>query len=260
MSSALSSYEISGDLSAGVPLVLLRPIGGSLALWGRFRELVSARRPVIACDRRGIGRSPRRDRSTSTRAMARDVALVLEHIGARAYDVLGLSLGGMVASWLAIERGDLVRRLVLASTPARGASLASLSGRSAKFAACMLLPSGDREACLTRHALSGEYRREQPERTREILDAVRAERGSLRTLVLDGVAGARHDVRHELTRITCPTLCMAGELDPLVGPRGVRELAARIRDAAVEIVPRVGHDLSFECPDALAEVVDRFLG
>ncbi len=252
-------HEVSGDVRQQTPIVLLRPIAGTLALWGRFRELVARHRPVIACEARGIGRSPPAEVPTTTRGMARDVSDVLDHLRVPSAFVFGLSLGGMVATWLAIDRADLVRGVVLASTPTHGLALAQPPGRSVKFALCLARGAGSREACLTERVLSAPFRRTEPERVAAILDEVRRERGSLRSLILHAAAGAAHDPRAELHQIQAPVLCLAGRLDPLVGPSRAHDLARRIPGASVDVLENVGHDLSLEQPDALAACVEGFL-
>ena len=68
-----------------------------------FRVYLFDRRPDV---REGI----------TIRDMAEDVACAMDALGIQNADVLGVSQGGMIAQYLAIERPDLVRRLVLAVT------------------------------------------------------------------------------------------------------------------------------------------------
>ncbi|MBA2544079.1 MAG: alpha/beta fold hydrolase, partial [Deltaproteobacteria bacterium] len=97
-------HEVSGDRGAATPVFLLRPLAGTIALWGAFRTELASQRQVIVCEARGIGRSPPAALPTSTRGMARDAAAVLDGLGLRRAHVFGLSLGGMVATWLALDR------------------------------------------------------------------------------------------------------------------------------------------------------------
>lgn len=257
---ALIHHEISGDLAAGTPVVLLRPIVGTIALWGAFRSELARRRPVIACEARGIGTSPPAVFPTTTRGMARDAAALLDALEIRRAHVFGLSLGGMVATWLAIDRPDLVQALVLASTPPRGLDLVRITPRSVSFARCTAQRAGEREACLAKHALCDRFRRDNPHQTEAILASLRGERGSLRSLLLHGAAGALHDPGDSLRQIHAPTLCIAGALDHLVRPGSLSELSAAISDAELEVIADTGHDLSLERPVELAERVERFLG
>ncbi|MBA3819175.1 MAG: alpha/beta fold hydrolase [Deltaproteobacteria bacterium] len=250
-------YERSGRRDA-VPVVLLRPIAGTGDLWGAFRDALAQRFAVIACEHRGVGRSPPAV-PTTTRGMARDVADLLDVLGHTRVHVFGLSLGGMVATWLATDRPERVDRLVLASTPSRGLDLLHAARHGPRYAGCLLRASGDREACLVARVLSPAFVQAQPERARAIIAAVRGEGGSLRSLLLHAAAGAAHDARRSLGKVVAPTLCIAGELDQIVGEPAMRRLATMLPNASLEVMPATGHDLSLEQPLELAMLVTRFL-
>jgi len=107
-------YEIHGR---GAPLLLLH---GGLGSTGMFEPDISALakgHEVIALDMHGHGRTALGDRPIDYLAMADDLAEVLAQLGYRTVDALGYSMGGGVALRLAIQHPDLVRRLVLVSTP-----------------------------------------------------------------------------------------------------------------------------------------------
>jgi pimeloyl-ACP methyl ester carboxylesterase len=107
-------YEIHGD---GPPLLLLHGGFGTLDVFGRAMPRLTERRQVVAVDLYGHGRTALTDRPIDPLAMADDLAAVVRALGFEKVDVLGLSLGGMVAFRLAAQHPDAVKRLVLASTP-----------------------------------------------------------------------------------------------------------------------------------------------
>jgi pimeloyl-ACP methyl ester carboxylesterase len=102
---------------SGSPLLLITGLGASLDLAEPFeRELVKRGRQVVSFDAPGVGEStpyllPRR-----MRGVARTVAKMAAALGYDRMDVLGVSLGGVVAQQLARQSPDLVRRLILAAT------------------------------------------------------------------------------------------------------------------------------------------------
>ncbi|MBQ1065535.1 alpha/beta fold hydrolase, partial [Micromonospora sp. D75] len=109
-------YEEHG---AGKPLVLLHGEYGSTETFAPVRPALATRRRLIAVDLQGHGRTADVDRPLRYESMADDVAALLRHLGLPRADVLGYSLGGGVALRTAIQHPDLVRRLVLVSTPVR---------------------------------------------------------------------------------------------------------------------------------------------
>ncbi|MEU8374527.1 alpha/beta hydrolase [Micromonospora sp. NPDC048894] len=109
-------YEEHGD---GPPLVLLHGGYGSTETFAPILPALAERRRVIAVDLQGHGRTADVDRPLRYESMAYDVAALLRHLDLPGAEVLGYSLGGGVALRTAIQHPELVRRLVLISTPCR---------------------------------------------------------------------------------------------------------------------------------------------
>jgi pimeloyl-ACP methyl ester carboxylesterase len=109
------AYEVRGE---GEPLLLLHGGLGSGDMFGPvLPALVSRGRQVITVDLQGHGRTNLGSRPIRCQTIAEDLVQVLARVGRAKLDVLGYSFGGCVALRLAIQHPDLVRRLVLVSTP-----------------------------------------------------------------------------------------------------------------------------------------------
>ncbi|MFT4150830.1 MAG: alpha/beta fold hydrolase [Paracoccaceae bacterium] len=98
--------------SDAAPLVIAHGLYGSARNWGVIARRLADRRDVITVDMRNHGESHRADSQTYA-DMAGDLAEVIDAIGAPA-DLLGHSMGGKASMVLALTRGDLLRRLVVA--------------------------------------------------------------------------------------------------------------------------------------------------
>ncbi len=117
--SARFGYRRIGKQS-GVPLVLLNRFRGTLDWWDpEFLDYLAMDRDVILFDNVGIGYSTGTPRD-SVAAMAEGAVEFIESIGLTQVDLLGWSLGGMVAQHVALQRPDLVRKLVVAGSTAGG--------------------------------------------------------------------------------------------------------------------------------------------
>lgn len=95
-----------------VPLIIGHGLFGSARNWGVIARRLATRRDVIAIDQRNHGTSPR----TTTHSyadLADDLAEVIQSHGGVA-DVLGHSMGGKAAMYLALTQGQLLRKLVVA--------------------------------------------------------------------------------------------------------------------------------------------------
>jgi pimeloyl-ACP methyl ester carboxylesterase len=109
-------YEVRGS---GEPLVLLHGGLGAIEMFGEVLGLLAEGRRVIAADLQAHGRTADVDRPLSLESMADDVAALIGHLGLEKADVMGYSLGGGVALQAAIRHPEVVRKLVLVSTPFR---------------------------------------------------------------------------------------------------------------------------------------------
>lgn len=254
------AYEILRGADEGPPLLLHRPLGGTTALWGPFREALSGRFRVISFDPRGVGQSSDAKPLTTTRSMAADALALLDHLGVPAAHVFGLSLGGMVSMRIAAEAPSRVVKLILASTTDRGIDVSGAGARRGlSFARCFTKPGSHVEACIAKRVLSRRFHEERGDEVRRI-DALIHETPTSRANLLKLVAAAaRHDARADLHRIQCHTLVLAAKDDPLMDIASQSALARRIPHADFDIISPSGHDMSLEQPVATAARVAAFL-
>src|SRR5437667_2514020 len=107
-------YAVYGT---GGPLLLLHGGLGQIEMFGPNLTELAQSRQVIGVDLQGHGRTPLGHREISLVEMGNDMAGVLKKLGYDKVDVLGYSLGGGVAFQFAAQHPEMVRRLVLVSTP-----------------------------------------------------------------------------------------------------------------------------------------------
>ena len=107
-------YEIHG---AGEPLILLHGGIGAIEMFGEVLPSLAQNRQVVSVDLQAHGRTADIDRPLSFELMAEDIAALIKHLGVEVADVMGYSLGGGVALRIAIQHPEVVRKLVLVSTP-----------------------------------------------------------------------------------------------------------------------------------------------
>jgi pimeloyl-ACP methyl ester carboxylesterase len=150
-------------------------------------------------------------------------------------NLVGHSLGGLLATRVAARRPDLVERLALIAP-------AGIPGRS-----------------LTGHALplAHTIARLQPRLFPvAVHDALRA--GPLHLLWTARRLVAA-DIRAELARVVAPTLVIWGEHDRLVPVRHAAEWEAALANVRVELLPRTGHVPMAERPDEVSRLLLGFL-
>lgn len=109
-------YEIYGS---GQPLVLLHGGLGAIEMFGPNIQTLASSHQVIAVDLQGHGRTADIDRPISVEYMADDIAALLKYLDIKQADIIGYSMGGGVAFQTAIRHPEVVRKLVVMSTPIR---------------------------------------------------------------------------------------------------------------------------------------------
>ena len=107
-------FEIRGK---GEPLLLLHGGLFTTELFGPVLTKLAESRRVIGVHLQGHGRTALGTRKINLVDIGRDLGVVVEKLGLKQVDVMGYSFGGGAAFQLAAQRPELVRRLVLVSTP-----------------------------------------------------------------------------------------------------------------------------------------------
>jgi pimeloyl-ACP methyl ester carboxylesterase len=104
----------------GTPIVLLQHLMGNLDNYDpAITDRIAIGREVILTDNAGVGLSTGAAPETVA-GMARDAASLVDALGLEQVDLFGHSMGGYVAQQIAVDRPDLVRRLILVGTGPRG--------------------------------------------------------------------------------------------------------------------------------------------
>ena len=113
------AYRRFGD-PIGTPIVLLQHFMGNLDNYDpAITDALAMGREVILTDNAGVGLSTGAAPQTVA-GMAQDAAAVIDALGLGQVDLFGFSMGGHVAQQIAVDRPELVRRLVLVGTGPRG--------------------------------------------------------------------------------------------------------------------------------------------
>jgi pimeloyl-ACP methyl ester carboxylesterase len=107
------------DDGSGPAVLMLHGIAGDGGDWSWLATDLAADHRVVVVDHRGHGRSTANAGPYDARTLAGDAAKVLRHLSIENAVVVGHSLGGLVASALAVEWPDIVTALVLVD-PAYG--------------------------------------------------------------------------------------------------------------------------------------------
>lgn len=121
------AYRELGKHNGGTPLVFLAHFAAVLDNWDpKIMDGIAAKRHVIAFDNRGVGASSG-STANSIEQMGDDAIIFIKAMGFNQVDLLGLSMGGMVAQEMVLKEPQLIRKVILVGTgPAGGKGISSL--------------------------------------------------------------------------------------------------------------------------------------
>ncbi len=225
----------------GAPVLLLQGQATPAAGWDPVARELAAGFRVLRCEQRGTGGSaPGADDRFSTRLLAQDVRAVLDAAGVERAHVVGHSMGGKIAQWLAADEPGRVASLALLATSA-GAG----DGVPRDAAAHRLLLRGD-PAERRRLFFADDWAAAHPDAVRAFF-ALDADRATLRLLYR---ASTTHDALAALPRIAAPTLVVHGTADRLAALASAERIAAEVPGARLLAVPGAGHGLHLDSPVA----------
>ena len=193
----------------------------------------------------------------TTRDMARDQAEAMERLGIHRADVLAVSMGGMIAQWLAVDFPDKVGKLILTVTCARPNAVL----RASLEEWTDLARRGDHAGFMRSNLVkiySDAYCRKNMWMA-PILGQL-TKPASYDRFFIQAEACLTHDAFEELGQIKTPTFVIGGEKDKALGGEASREIAAAIPGAKLRMYPQWGHGLYEEAQDFNATVLDFLLG
>jgi pimeloyl-ACP methyl ester carboxylesterase len=246
----------------GVPIVLNQHFRGTLDYWDpAVTDGLAANREVILFDNAGIAGSSG-ETPPSIPQMGVNAIAFIRALGLSTVDVLGYSIGGMVAQEIALQAPDLVRKLILVGTGPRGADM-SASKSAEIFAAAYDPPehlwlavhfspsAPGRAAGLA--FLERKFRR--ADRDSEI-----SEEAAARQLeaIGDYIAGGESAQGH-LKDLRLPTLIVQGGNDVIIPTINSYVLQQKLPNAQLIIYPDANHGSFYQYPDLFVKHATIFL-
>ena len=195
------------------------------------------------------------DEGCTTRDMAAHQASAMEALGIQRADILGVSMGGMIAQWLAIDFPERVGKLILTVTCPEPNPILRESVQEWVELAQKGDHAGFMDSNLRRIYSEGYYRRNKW--LTPLVGALTKPK-SYGRFFLQASACLTHDAAAELGKIRSKTLVIGGEKDLALGGEASRVLAELIPGAELSMYPQWGHGLYEEAGDFNDRVL-RFL-
>jgi len=224
----------------GVPLVLLHGIGSGAESWEPVMPALAEGRRVLAWNFPGYGGAGRlAPLHPGPAEYAAALEAFLAHVGVERFDLVGHSLGGLLAAYVATHWPGRVRRLVL-SSPAGGYRVAAGAelppGLAQRIADVRGLGPVEMAAKRSANMVGPGTDPAVLERVRQTMAAVDVEGYAQAVWLL-----AQGDVAGWAPRIAVPTKVIVGTADRVTKPDGVKAIADLIPGAGYATIEGAGH-------------------
>jgi 3-oxoadipate enol-lactonase len=247
------NFTVDGPVDGPV-LVLASSLGTTGAMWQPQLADLTRQFRVVHFDHRGHGASPVPPGPYRMSDLGGDVVLLLDQLGVERVHCAGISMGGMVALWLAENHPDRVDRLVLACTTADQGSPANWQERAELVRSNGMIAIAE---TVVGRWLPPDYAAEHPWQRAELVDAVLA-------TPVEGYASccaaiASMDLLPGLATVVAPTLVIAASLDQSTPAEQGRRIAEGIPHARFELIEGAAHLANISHASTFNRLVTDFL-
>jgi pimeloyl-ACP methyl ester carboxylesterase len=251
----------------GRPLLCLQHFTGTLDNWDpAVADPLAAGREVILFENAGLGRSSGKVPDTVA-GMAKHAFAFLDGLGLASCDVLGYSLGGMVAQVMAQERPAIFRRIILVGTAPRGGEdimhlekpelakhLADPNLRGYPVLQKIFFTSSQVSQAAGEAFVGRLMQRKEDLEPPSGRDVAQAQMAAFREW--DRYTGERFA---DLRSIRQPTLVVNGVFDAMIAVRNSYWLAENLPNAVLLTYPDAGHASLFQYPESFTRQAAAFL-
>lgn len=240
----------------GPPVVMIHGIGIGAAGWRPQVEALGASFRCLCLDNRGFGESQPLSGALTVELMAEDVLALMDAQGWQSAHVMGHSLGGLVALYLAHKARARVRSLALMCTfpsgaiPTRPTPWIIWAGLRTRLGTRRMRRHAFLELVLPSDALAGVDRDALAERLAELFSHDLADQPPVAMRQMGAMR--RADATPFLSGFaSIPTLVVSASHDRVAPPVGGRALAAGIPGARYVEIPDGSHGVTLQLPERI---------
>ena len=264
------SYHV---VRKGKPLLLISGLGTDHRTWifqiPFFKEYFK----VIVFDNRGMGESTGSIGPYSTKLMAEDAKKIIDHLKLEKVNVLGSSMGGMIAQKLAIRYPDVVDKLVLCSTSAKpGDNIVQIFKEGLKG---LIEDDGEYEnifdakprlkiirkilGFFLTQVFSEEFIQENKKIINDLIEEYVSNPRYYETFVKQIRAVHKHNTLKDLSKIKSETLVLTGSDDSLLPDTSSDFLNEKIANSKLVKMKGANHGVHYEQSEEFNKIVLEFL-
>jgi 3-oxoadipate enol-lactonase len=249
------AYDVSGPATAPA-VVLHHPLATNMSFWDDATAALNATYRVVRFDARGHGATEATVGRYDFATLSKDVVGLMDHVGVKRAQFVGLSMGGMVAQALGLHHADRFTSLTVVSS-------------SSKTAEAMRHLWSDRVVVAREKGMASQV---EPAMARWLAASTKAHHPEivarctkmLTSTPLEGYAGwcgclEYLDFTDKLSGIKLPTKVIVGAEDPATPVAASETIQRHIAGSELAILPGVSHMLAIENPKLFHDALLPFL-
>jgi 3-oxoadipate enol-lactonase len=236
-------------------IAFLNSLGTDLRLWDPQVDALRTSFRTLRHDARGHGASDSPPGPYSIELLGTDVVGLLDALAIGRAHVCGISMGGLVAQWLAATHPERIKRAIFASTAIKIGSKDFWDERARAVEAGGM--KAIRETVMQRF-LTGSFRKASPRTARKVEAALESTPPD--GYVASCLAVRDADLADTVGSIRAPSLIVAGAEDEATPPRDAEKLHERIAGSELVVLDDASHLCNLEQPERFNQAVLTFLG
>ncbi|PIC57705.1 alpha/beta hydrolase [Sporosarcina sp. P12(2017)] len=248
-------YEESG---VGEPLIFIHGVGLDHAMWKQQVQSLSKYYRVISYDLLGHGGSSHPPSPYSLSQFVEQLANLVDELQLEKFNLVGFSMGGMVAQSYTLLFPDTVKTLTIMNSVANRTSeqRASILARVEDLR--QYGPRATIEPAIQRW-FNDEFQEQQKQIVADVRKRLEMNNAESYMAAYTLFATADEELWNQLHKIAVPALIITGELDVGSTPKMSNQIHEKIKGSELLIVPETRHMLPVEKPDIINKAIHEFI-
>ena len=228
----------------------LKTVKGTKLLLARMYKLFAKECKVYVFSRKN-----NIEEGYSTRDMAEDQKIAMENLGIKNAYIMGVSQGGMISQYLAVDYPQMVDKLVI------GVSASKQNDTMQKVIRNWItLAENNDYGNLIIDSMEKTFTEDKLKKYRVFYSIITrvGKPKNFKRFIVQANACLNHNAYDELEKIKCDTLVIGGDSDKIVGKNASEEMAKKINKSKLILYKGLGHGAYEETKDFNQQVL-RFL-
>jgi pimeloyl-ACP methyl ester carboxylesterase len=250
------AYKVFGN---GSPILLINGFSAPLDFWDPLLlEKLASNHTVITFDNRGIGNTSSGNKQFSITQFAEDTSGLMDVLKIKKADLMGWSMGGMIAQEVALSNPEKVGKLIIYASTCGGNQSVAPSPEVLKIFSNQSGSTIERLQRFLPVLFPDEWRKNNPDLIRGLPKST--EISPIKTLNLQTEAITKWDgTCDRIASITQPTMVLVGTDDVLTVPANSILITEKIPGAWLVQIKGGGHAMMMQYPEKFTNVVTTFL-